>query len=107
MYSSFNHHSLMLIKKLDSTIPIGLLYNEAMVDPYVYAAHLKADAIHPYYPTLIVPGTISGCKANGIHINTWTVNEPEHMKWMFREEVNAIITNYPDVALKTRAQIQK
>jgi len=107
MYSSFNHHSLMLIKKLDRTIPIGLLYNEAMVDPHVYAAHLKADAIHPYYLTLMVPDTISGCKLLGININTWTVNEPEHMAWMFKEGVNAIITNYPDVALKTRDKIQK
>jgi len=107
MYSSFNHHSLMLIKKLDSTLPIGLLYSEAMVDPHIYATHLKADAIHPYYPTLMVPNTISSCKSSGIAINPWTVNEPEHMGWMFKEEVNAIITNYPDVALKIRNQIQK
>lgn len=107
IYSSFNHHSLMLIKKLDCTIPIGLLYGEAMVAPHVYAAHLKANAIHPYYLTLMVPNTISDCKSHGIYINPWTVDEPEHMGWMFKEEVNAIITNYPDVALKIRNQIQK
>lgn len=107
MFSSFNHYSLMLVKKIDPTIPVGLLYSEAMVDPHVYAMHLKAEAIHPYYPTLMVPGTIMGCKENGIHINPWTVNDPEHIGWMLKEEVNAIITNYPDVTYKLRSQIQK
>ena len=107
IYSSFNHYSLMVLKKLDKTIPIGLLYSEAMIEPYLYARHLKAEAIHPFYPTLMVPNTVSGCKSNGILIHPWTVNEPEHMTWMFREGVNAIITNYPDVAFKVRGQIQK
>lgn len=107
IYSSFNHYSMKLIKKIDSTIPIGLLYSEAMVDPHVYASHFKANAIHPYFRTLLVPGTISGCKANNIHINAWTVNDPEDMKQMFKEEINAIITNYPDVAYKLRGQMQK
>ncbi len=105
MYSSFNHFSLMLIKEIDKSIPIGLLYTEAMFEPHIYAMHLKADAIHPYYPTIMVPGTVSGCKANGIRIHPWTVNEPEHMGWMYREGVNAIITNYPDVALKIRKEL--
>lgn len=105
IYSSFNHYSLMLIKKLDKTIPIGLLYNEAMVEPALYAKHLRAEAIHPYYPTLLVPNTISQCKANGILIHPWVVDEPEQMNWMFKEGVDAIITNYPDVAFKTRSYL--
>lgn len=104
MYSSFNHLSLMQVKKIDPKIPIGLLYTEAMVDPYIYALHLKADAVHPFYPTLMVPGTVEGCKKHGIKINPWTVNDPEHMGWMYKEGVDAIITNYPDVALKVREQ---
>lgn len=107
IFSSFNHHSLMLVKKLDASIPIGLLYSEAMVDPYVYAAHLNAEAIHPYYQTLLVPGAIDGCRTRGIHINPWTVNNREHISWMLKEKVNAIITNYPDIAYQLRSQIQK
>jgi glycerophosphoryl diester phosphodiesterase len=107
IFSSFNHYSLMLVKKIDASIPIGLLYGEAMVDPHVYAAHLKAEAIHPHYMTLVVPGTISGCKTNGIKINPWTVNDPEHIEWMFKEGINAVITNYPDVAYKLRGKTQK
>ncbi len=105
LYSSFNHFSLMLIKEIDKTIPVGLLYNEAMVDPYVYASHLKADAVHPFYPALFVPNTVRNCKTNGIKVHPWTVNNPEHMDWIYKEGVNAIITDYPDLALRIREQI--
>jgi glycerophosphoryl diester phosphodiesterase len=106
MYSSFNHYSLMLIKQIDKSIPVGLLYTEAMVDPHIYAVHLKAEAIHPFYYTLAVPGTVVRCTENGIKVNPWTVNTDEHIAWMYKEGVNAIITNYPDIASNVRKQIQ-
>lgn len=107
IYSSFNHYSLMLLRQLDSTAAIGLLYNEALIDPHIYALHLKANAIHPYYKTLMVPRTVQQCKKNGILINPWTVNTPEAMVWMYKEGVNAIITDYPDIAAKHRQLLQK
>ena len=94
----------MLIKRMDPSANIGLLYSEAMVDPWIYAQHLKADAIHPYYATLMVPGTVDGCKERGIKIHPWTVDNPDHMAWMFKEEVEAIITNRPDIAVNLRVQ---
>lgn len=105
IYSSFNHYSLMLLRQIEPAAPIGLLYSEAMVDPHVYAAHLKADAIHPYYPTLRVPGVVKGCREKGIRINPWTVDSPEHIGWMFKEGVDSVITNRPDVALQVRRSI--
>ena len=106
IYSSFNHYSLIVLRKLNPEAKIGLLYSEAMVDPYIYAKHLKADAIHPYYPTLMVPGTVSGCRENDIKVHPWTVNQTEHMAWMFNEQVDAIITNHPNIAIKVRDKIQ-
>lgn len=106
MYSSFNHYSLMHIKQLDKTLPIGLLYTEAMVDPHIYAEHLKAEALHPFYYTLAVPETMAKCRQNGILVNPWTVNSAEHMTWMYKEGVNAIITNHPDVASNVKKQMK-
>lgn len=100
IYSSFNHYSLTIVKKLDRSAKTGILYSEAMVDPFIYAQHLKADAIHPYFATLMVPGVIEGCKMHGIKINTWTVDKQEDLLWMFRSQVDAVITNRPDVAVK-------
>lgn len=106
IYSSFNHYSLMLLRDRNPSAKIGLLYSEVMVDPFVYAQHLGADAIHPYFAALKVPGTIIDCQQRGIKVHPWTVNEPDHMAWMFKEKVDAIITNYPDRAVNIRQQIQ-
>lgn len=107
IYSSFNHHSLKVIKTLNPQAQIGVLYSEAMVDPYIYAKHLNATSIHPYYQTLMLPGTIEGCKNHGIKIHTWTVDKQDHIIWMLNEEVDAIITNHPDIAIKLRDIVQK
>ena len=107
IYSSFNHYSLATIKKLNPQAKIGLLYGEAMVDPYVYARHLHAAAIHPYYPTLRVPGTVEGCQSQGIKVHPWTVDQRDHILWMLKEKVDAIITNYPDIAVELRKSVQK
>lgn len=106
IYSSFNHYSLILIKKMNPTAPIGILYSEVLIDPYLYAIHIKADAIHPYYQTLMLPGTIEDCKKHQIKIHPWTVDKPDHIAWMLKEQVNAIITNHPDEALRIRKSIQ-
>lgn len=100
IYSSFNHYSLMLARKADPNCKIGLLYTEALVDPHVYAQHLKADAIHPFFRTLLVPGAAQGCVEHGVQINPWTVNDEESMRWLLSIGCNALITNYPDVARK-------
>jgi len=99
IYSSFNHYSLMLVRKADPDARIGLLYQCAMVDPWVYALHLRAQAIHPYYPTLMVPGVIEGCRRTSLEINAWTVNNREDCLRLAAASVNAIITDKPDVAL--------
>lgn len=100
IYSSFNHYSLMLVRKSDPDANIGLLYSEAMVDPYVYALHLGANAIHPHMRTLLVPGTVENCTKNGILTNPWTVDDPGDMQWLIDLGCNAIISNLPDVARK-------
>lgn len=102
IYSSFNHYSLSIVKKINPSAPIGILYSEAMVDPYVYAKHLGAVAIHPYYKTLLVPGTIENCKNHGIKIHTWTVDSNDGINRMLENNVEAIITNRPDFAITLR-----
>jgi glycerophosphoryl diester phosphodiesterase len=40
IYSSFNHYSILYIKKLDPEAETGLLYSEGFVDVPAYAAKL-------------------------------------------------------------------
>lgn len=100
IYSSFNHYSLMLARQVDPSCKIGLLYQEAMIDPAEYAKRIGANAIHPFYMTLMVPGAVAGCKKNGILIHPWTVDSEIAIRSMIHAQVDAIITNKPDVCLR-------
>ncbi len=108
LYSSFNHYVLPKVRELDPNAKIGLLYSEAMVDPWVYANYLHADALHPHYlATLYGPGMIEGCKNNGVAINTWTVDDPAAVFKLAEAGVEAVITNKPDVALEAVRKAQQ
>jgi len=100
IYSSFNHYFLVQLKKADPTVKTGLLYELAMVDPWVYAKYTNADAIHPpYYVIAALPETVARCHEHGIKVNVWTVDDPKLIKLMMQCGVDGIITNKPDVAV--------
>ena len=103
IYSSFNHYSLLEIKKHKPEAKTGLLYQLGMVDPWVYANYVKAYAIHPhYYVIAALPETVANCHDNGVKVNVWTVDDPEAIKQMIKCGVDGIITNKPDVAVACR-----
>jgi glycerophosphoryl diester phosphodiesterase len=47
--SSFNHYSLVEVKKLNPKIKTGILYVSGLFEPWEYAKRLDAYAIHPLY----------------------------------------------------------
>ena len=108
LYSSFNHYSLLAIKNISPTAKTGLLYDMGMVSPWVYAKHVSADAIHPHYFVIAtLPETVARCHENGIAVNVWTVDDPAAIKTMYQCGVDAVITNYPDVAVACRDQLKQ
>ncbi|MDD6047108.1 MAG: glycerophosphodiester phosphodiesterase [bacterium] len=101
LYSSFNHYVLLKIRELDPEAKIGLLYSEAMVDPWVYAKYVGANALHPHYlAALNCPGMLEGCRKAGVDVHPWTANDPQVMRELVGAGVAAIITNYPNLALQ-------
>jgi glycerophosphoryl diester phosphodiesterase len=103
IYSSFNHYSLKQIKSIDSCAKIGLLYELGIVDPWVYANYLGADAIHPhYFVVAALPETVEHCHERGLLVNVWTVDDPQMVKLMLKYGVDGIITNRPDTAVMCR-----
>jgi len=103
IYSSFNHYSLLEIKKIRPQAKIGLLYELGMVDPWVYANYVSASAIHPHYLVIAaLPETVARCHENGVMVNVWTVDAPEAIRLMVQCGVDAVITNRPDVAVACR-----
>ena len=97
-------YSLMALRQLEPEAPIGLLYSCALVDPWLYAQHLKANALHPLYLTLQAPGLVEGCRATGIKLHPWTVDDPTAMGRLMAMNIDAVITNKPDVARAVREQ---
>ena len=107
IYSSFNHYSILHIKKLDPEAETGLLYSEGFVDVPAYAAKLGVDALHPSWRCLQYPNFLEDCRKHQIDLNVWTINREDLMRQMCRAGVNAIITNYPDKAARVRAEYEK
>ena len=103
IYSSFNHYALLEIKKLNASAKTGLLYEMGMVDPWVYANYVHADAIHPHYFIIAsLPETVKHCHTHGIKVNVWTVDDPRTAELMLQCGVDGIITNKPDIAVSCR-----
>jgi glycerophosphoryl diester phosphodiesterase len=102
--SSFNHYSLVEIRKINSGIKTAPLYMAGLFEPWEYARKLGAAAIHPLFYN-IVPEVMNGCKPNNIKVNPFTVDRPEHIKAMAEAGVDGIITNVPDIALKVLKEI--
>lgn len=96
LLSSFDHYSLLRLRSLDQDIYTGVLHQCAMVEPWLYAEKLKANALHPYYIT-ITDQLVKKCYEYGIDINTYTVNKLEDAIKLSKAGVNTIITNYPQI----------
>lgn len=106
MYSSFNHYSMVRIKSLDPSVKTGILYEDGPVGITPYAKKLKASALHPALYNLRFDHFMEDAAAEGLEVNVWTVNEPEHMALCTKMGVNAIITNYPDTARKVSQETE-
>ena len=100
IYSSFNHYSLLNLRKLKKDAKIGLLVSDIYVDILDYAVKLRADALHPIGYMLQLPGFIEESKAKNMKLNVWTVDDEEEIKLLNERGIDAIITNKPVIARK-------
>lgn len=102
VYSSFNHVTLVALRAREPSVAIAPLYEEALVDPWVYARHIGADAAHPFFATLGLPGMIEGFAAAGVAVRAWTVNDLHDWRALIDAGIDAIITDDPAGAVAVR-----
>ena len=100
LYSSFNHYSVARVKEIDPSLPCGLLYGDVPCRPWDYARSLGMDALHPDFVSLSFDDTCREAHALGVRVHPWTVNREEDIRACLAMGVDAIITNYPDAALR-------
>ena len=98
IYSSFNHYTLMKLRKLKPDAKLGMLFGDIMVSPWEYAKQLDVDYLHPMKMNIYVPGSAEQTLKAGYGINMWTINDEETMGECMKYGAG-IITNYPDIAV--------
>jgi len=104
--SSFNHITLARIHAIDPGIPLGLVFEDVLYQPWRYAQKVGASAVHPGLPYLRAePNVIDACHAAGLAVRVWTVDEPTYADLLLQAGVDGIFTNFPDRALEARARL--
>lgn len=99
-YSSFHHQTLCRIRELSPKSKTGLLYADGWIGLQQYASRLGVEALHPAYYHLQEPGYMDLCRKYNLAVHVWTVNKEEDIRKLCESGVDAIITNYPDIAGK-------
>lgn len=100
IYSSFNHYTLKTLKELDSSVRTGLLYEDGWINVPAYGNNIGVNALHPAAYLLQYPDFLKDCKKYNLPLHVWTVNTKEHMEKLMKLGVDAIITDFPDIARK-------
>ncbi|MBR6531783.1 MAG: glycerophosphodiester phosphodiesterase [Clostridia bacterium] len=95
--SSFNHYSVMRFKAIAPGIKCGYLTGDWIYNFGEYTKNRGVECVHPGFNSLN-SNSVAEIKANGVQINTWTVNEAEHVERLYKLGVDSVITNYPDMA---------
>ena len=101
---SFNHYSMLKMKKLSPAVRIGLAYGFGLAFPWDYAARLGADSLHTSYSNIDAE-MVEQCGKRDILVNTFTIDDPKLIKQMALTGVDGIMTNAPDVAINALKEI--
>lgn len=105
MFSSFNWLSTMKIKHLAPEIPCALLYEDTQVRHLAFQAkEFGFEYLNPPH-VLLNDETVSECKKEGLGLNVWTVNDEAILKKLVSWGVDGVISNFPDMCLRTLSRI--
>ncbi|HEX2851454.1 MAG TPA: glycerophosphodiester phosphodiesterase [Acidimicrobiales bacterium] len=98
--SSFSLAAIDRIADLDADIRRGwLVWSGADQRKAVdLAAEHGHHAVHPYHE-VVDDALVDAAHAAGLAVNTWTVDDPDRIRWLVGLGVDAVITNVPDVAI--------
>lgn len=98
--SSFNHLSLVKVRKLDKEIKLGALTSSTLANVPEYLWQISVECYHPFFPSILNEEYMKEIKNAGIMVNPYTVNTEEYMKMVIEAGVDSIITNEVEVLNK-------
>ena len=98
LFTSFDQSIVDAVRSLDSGSPTGVLTMDGdALDAVVRrASDAGHDAVAVWYPFLDAE-VIGRAHDLGLHVLAWTVDDPDRMRQLIDDGVDALITNVPDV----------
>lgn len=99
LFSSFLHSSITILRKLAPEIKCGaLVENDGLGNPGYYCDKMDFQCFHPGWMCL-PKEDVDSCKAHGIELNVWTVNDMDVLERLVEWEVDGLISNFPAVCM--------
>ncbi len=97
---SFDVRPLQELRKLTVKLPLALLVmNKEGIEKNLEKLGFQPDAYSPHF-SLVDEATVAYCRERNMKIVPWTVNEIADLKRMKTFDLDGIITDYPDRAVK-------
>ena len=100
LVSCFSLDTIDRVRTLDPTVPTGYLASARwdQVEALQRAIDHGHGAFHPMHP-VVNADLVRRAHDAGLRVNTWTVDEPDRIRWLADEcGVDVIMTNVPDIA---------
>jgi glycerophosphoryl diester phosphodiesterase len=103
--SSFNLSCINRVRELDDSIATAFLVMHAPDDDVIGRIIDRTrrhghGAVNPHHMG-VTPRLVELAHAADLKVHTWTVDDPDRMRWLEEIGVDSIITNVPDIALQT------
>lgn len=97
---SFDVRPLQELHKMPVKLPIALLVgNKDGIEKSIARLGFNPDTYSPHF-SLVDEATVKYCRERNIKIVPWTVNEIADLEKMKKFDLDGIITDYPDRAVK-------
>ncbi|MCJ7842748.1 glycerophosphodiester phosphodiesterase [Lederbergia sp. NSJ-179] len=103
--SSFNHDSLKRVMALNQNLECAILYTKKMEQPWQYATHIGAKALHTYLPETDHEMIIEA-QQNGFPVRVFTINKDEDLESFFQAKVAGIFTDFPEKAMNLLKKVE-
>ncbi|MCE9583330.1 MAG: glycerophosphodiester phosphodiesterase [Planctomycetes bacterium] len=97
--SSFWHRAVQQVKSICRELETGVLYSASPVQNTALAIDAGADALHPHH-SYVTDELVRDAHARGLQVCAWTVDSAADIERLAALDVDEVVTNLPDMALK-------